>query len=120
MSAPLKPTEVPHDEKPAQSQSSLGEHIESLYDEQKYLRKQLKIAKESINFHKSMMEEYIGSCEEFEMNMRKKAEGEMQMWRATMEAIYVRLNAIDLKLREIYGSPKKRAGKQEELAGDKE
>ena len=83
------------------------------------LERQLKKATESVDFHKSIMEKYIGSCEEFEMNMRKTAEGEMQMWRATMVSIYARINAIDLKVREIY-SPKKRAGKQEELAGDKE
>lgn len=110
-----KPTEVRHDEKPAQSQSSLSEHIESLEDEQKKLRRQLQTAMDSVDFHKVVMEKYIGSCEEFDMRLLKQAEGELQMWRATLEGIYPRLAAIDLKLREIFGSPeKKKGGKKEE------
>ena len=70
-----------HEDKPAQSISSLSSHIEQLEETWNRLIKQQKTAVKAIIHFEQIRNQFIGRTDQFSKEEADEAEGEIQMWK---------------------------------------
>jgi exonuclease VII small subunit len=93
-----------HEDKSAQSISSLSSHIEEFENQQIALTKQLQKAEDRIEYYRQRVIRFRALNDELEAAF---AEEEFKLWRKTYDQVKTKLKTVEDKLRNIYGSPEK-------------